>query len=340
MSPTWEDLNARARGLGTHLLSPARIAMLAGSADLRALADAMRTSGFALAEDGEPSAEDLELAVRRFADGALRTLERWYGGRADALAVVLEDLDRRSLRAMLHGAAQGAAAPLRLAGAVPTPSLPERALAELARQPTVSAFAALLTAWKHPYGSALLPEAASPHPDLFRLELALNRTWAARAVRSARRAGRTGPLVAFVRLTIDVENALTALVFAAAGRTETPKDGFLPGGLRLPIDAFERAVATGDAQACAVRLAAAFGKTPLAAALRDGAHDVAALEASLLEAQIAMLRDDQRRRPLEPGSVLLFVLRLRAQVNDLRRIIWGLALSAPDDARRPHAGVA
>jgi vacuolar-type H+-ATPase subunit C/Vma6 len=330
VSLTWEDLNARARGLGTRLLSPARIATLAESADLRALAGAMRTSGFELAEDVEPSAEDLELAVRRFAATALRTLERWYGARAAALAIVLEDLDRRSLRAMLRGAAQGAAPSLRLAGAVPTPSLPERALVELARQPTVSAFAALLTAWKHPYGSPLLPEAASPHPDLFRLELELNRTWAARAMRSARRAGRTGPLVAFVHLTIDVENALTALVFAGAGKAETSKDGFLLGGLRLPIDAFERAVVTGDAAACAVQLAVAFGKTPLAAALRDGAHDVAMLEKSLLEAQIAMLRDEQRRHPLRPGSVLLFVLRLRAQVADLRRIIWGLALSAPE----------
>jgi vacuolar-type H+-ATPase subunit C/Vma6 len=340
VSLTWGDLNARARGLGTHLLSPARIVTLAGSADLRALADAMRTSGFELANDVESSAEDLELAVRRFAAAALRTLERWYGGRADALAVVLEDLDRRSLRAMLRGAAQGAAAPLRLAGAVPTPSLPERALAELARQPTVSGFAALLTAWKHPYGSALFPEAASAHPDLFRLELVLNRTWAARSLRSARRGGRVGPLIEFVRLTIDVENALTALVFAGAGRAEAPKDGFLPGGLVLPITAFEHAVTTGDAPACAARLAVAFGKTPLAAALRGGAHDLVGLEASLLEAQIAMLRDEQRRDPLGAGSVLLFVLRLRAQVAELRRIIWGIALSAPETARRAHAGVA
>jgi hypothetical protein len=36
-----------------------------------------------------------------------------------------------------------------------------------------------------------------------------------------------------------------------------------------------------------------------------------------------------RLAPLGPGPVLWFALRLRAQVVDLQRIVWGAVLSAP-----------
>ena len=55
MTPVWEDLVARSRGLAAHLLSPARLATLAAAPDLGALAQGLRESGFDIEEDWQPN---------------------------------------------------------------------------------------------------------------------------------------------------------------------------------------------------------------------------------------------------------------------------------------------
>lgn len=338
MKPRWEDVNARARGLATHLLTRGQLDSLAQAPDAAALADGLRRAGFAVAEEGvAASPAALELAVRRTAAAQLRLLARWCGPRAAVLAVVFEDEDRRSLRAFLRGTAQRAPAEARLAGLIPTPSLPERALRELARQPTPAAVAALLTAWKHPYGPALRPLTTVTHPDLLRMEVAINRRFAARALTGARRSGGGEVLVNYVRDAIDLENAYTALVLAGDDRELPRADLFLPGGGRLTSAAFERAAAAPDAAAAAKRLAEVFAKpatSRLAEVFRRIAGDPGGIEDTALRAHIRFLMQEQRRAPLGPAPVLAYALRLRAQVLDLRRLIWGIALGAPVGALR------
>ena len=331
MKPSWEDLVARSRGLATHLLTPARLASLAAATDLDALAQGLRESGLDVG-DGPAAPEQLERAVRRAAARQFRVLERWSGPRVEPLALIFEDEDRRSLRAILRGAVQGVGAEQRLAGLVPTPALPERVLLELARQPTVNAVAALLSAWRNPYGPALRTETSSPHPDLLRIEAALTRAFAERALRSARRRG-SRTLAAQVRQVVDLENALTAVMLAGPDRSVTPRDLFLPSGDRVTIDVFERAVAAGDYAGAAEQLARAFEGTPFAAALREAGTEPADLERALLEARIVSLRARARIEPLDVAAVLLWALGLRAQVMDLCRVIWGVALGAPPALR-------
>jgi vacuolar-type H+-ATPase subunit C/Vma6 len=321
----WDTLNARARGLRTHLLSRGDLERLGQSADLPALADGLRAAGFPITDADRFSPAALELAVRRRAGAQLATLARWAGPRAAAAALLYDDEDRRNLRAILRGAADGAAAPLRLAGTIPTPSLPERALEELARQPTPRAVAALLVAWRHPLGAPLLAAVGAGHADLLRLEVVLSRHFTERAVRLA----QGGPLLEFVRETIDVENALAALVLAERSADVTPKDAFLRGGSRIDIAAFEEAIATGTATGAGARLARAFGESRLAGPLARAGGDGGAAEAALLRARLAAQRGAARRDPLGPAPLLVFVLALRAEADDLRRLIWGLALDAP-----------
>lgn len=321
----WEDLDARARGLATHLLGRAELQALAQAPDRAALAEALRQRGYPV-EEGEPTAATLELALRRVAAERLRVLARWSGARADALAVVFEDEDRRSLRALLRGSVQGVNADARLAGLIPTPALPERALRELAQRDKPAAIAALLIAWRNPYGSALLAAASAAHPDLFRLELLVSRTFAARALRAA---GRAGPLAAYVRETLDLENAFSALVLAVEGKDVTPKDAFLPGGERVTIAAFEVAAATGDVTEAMRRLAAALAGTALARAFHGRAGAPGQLEATVLRLRVREQVKAMRLTPLGPAPVLAYALRLRAEMEDLRRIIWGVALAAP-----------
>jgi len=328
MKARWEDLTARTRGLATHLLTPSQLDDLARAPDLDALGDAFRALGLLVPEAGSVTPEQLELAVRRAAAARLHTLTRWAGARKTLLAVVFEDEDRRSLRAMLRGAVHGATPEERLGGLIPTPALPERALGELASQRTAGAVAALLTAWGSPYGAALLPDAAATHPDLLTLEYRLNRAFAARALQGAH-AARSRQLVEFVRDTIDLENAGTAFVLAGAGKDAPPKQAFLEGGRHLPLDAFLDAVAAREPREVGRRLAAAFRPDPIAAALERHAGDPAALEEAILRRRIATLRACAWWDPTGPAAVLQYVLQLRAEVLDLRRAIWGVALGAP-----------
>ncbi|HVX89619.1 MAG TPA: V-type ATPase subunit [Gemmatimonadales bacterium] len=185
MSPRWEDVNARARGLGTHLLDRGRLEALAAAPDLGALAEALGRAGIAIgAGDGATA----EAGIRQWSAGILRTLQRWVGARSDALPLVFDDEDRRSIRALIRGAAAGVPAEARLLALLPTPALPAAALEALAALHTVEEVAALLAAWRHPFAGAAAA-AVGAEPDLLAFDRALADAARQRAERAARRSG-------------------------------------------------------------------------------------------------------------------------------------------------------
>jgi vacuolar-type H+-ATPase subunit C/Vma6 len=327
MKARWEDLATRARGLMTHLLDRADFEALLAAADLAELAVVLRTRGFLL-PDGPTTADAIELAVRRTAAARLRVLARWAGARNPLLAVLFEDEDRRSLRAIMRGAVQGAAAEERLAGLIPTPTLPERALVALAGQPTPRAVGALLTAWGNAYGTPVLEETAGTQPDLLEIEYRLSKVFAQRALRGARLA-RSGLLLDYVRELIDLENACAALVLASGEAEIAAKRAFIDGGRHITLDVFLQSAAAGDAGSAGRRLAAALRPAGLGLALERWAGDPSAIEHRVLLHRIAAMHAAERRDPAGPASVLEFGLRLRAEAVDLRRLIWGVALGAP-----------
>jgi len=112
----WDDVNARVRGLGLHLLGSVELAALAAAIDIPALAAALEARGFrVLAGSGPVTPAKLEAGIRRAEGNRLALLARWCGGpRVAALAVVYEAEDRRSLRALARGAVEGAAPEARL----------------------------------------------------------------------------------------------------------------------------------------------------------------------------------------------------------------------------------
>jgi vacuolar-type H+-ATPase subunit C/Vma6 len=325
----WDDLNARSRGLGTHFLTRSQLDALAREPDLPALAEALRRHGILVAELAGPARPgQIELGIRRWAARSLRTLGRWAGARAVALPFIFDDEDRRSVRAMLRGAVQRAPAERRLAGLIPTPALPERALEELGRSPTPAAAAGLLAAWRHPLAAPLAPLVAAAQPDLFALDLALARACVDRATQAARVA-RDESLREVVRETVDLENGVAAVVLAMEGKDVVPKDTFLPNGRRLSIVAFEEAIAARDPGGASARIAVALSGTPYADAFRRGARDPVTLTDELLRRRLRAIARRVRMAPLGPLAVLWFGLRLRAQVVDLQRVVWTVALGAP-----------
>ena len=321
------DLNARARGLSTRLLRREDLTALARQPDLPSLAAALERAKV-VGRGGAAGAEALELSVRRWGGGMLRLLGRWAGTRSAALPLIYDAEDRRSIRSLLRGAAVQAPAGQRLAGSLPTPTLPERALEALAAAPTVAAMWALLSAWHHPFAPVLAPHASDARPDLLMLELALGRAAALAATAAARRSG-SGALRRFVRDGIDLENGVLALLLTGAGDEVRAEDHFREGGRRLNRERFLAAAGAASPAAAGSLVAGALAGTPFARLFATGASDPARLEEGLDSRRLDDLTRQVRLSPLEPTTTLWFAWRLRAQVVDLQRIIWTVALDAP-----------
>ncbi|HSN26792.1 MAG TPA: V-type ATPase subunit, partial [Kofleriaceae bacterium] len=279
-----EALVARARGLGTRLLS----------AELLAEIDAATDPAPVFARAGLPAVPDeVDVAAhdRIARDAAI--LARWSTELGDAparrhrtrapLAPLWLDEDRRSLRAIIRGLAAHTAPRRRLAGTMPTPNLPPPVLAELAEQTDLHGIARVLEEHDHPYAAVV----AGKQLDPLSLELALGRCFGDLA-RPRDRAMR-----AYVRQAIDAENAEAALLIAARGKGVT--DAFVRGGELIDRRTFDGACRDLVDEARA-RLAEALESTPLAAALFDAAPG--AVADATLRWQLATQAKLRRLEPL------------------------------------------
>jgi len=331
MSTDFTAADARARGLAAHLFTRTELETLAGH-DGPALARAVGHSPklFAPVTEGASTLE-LERVLHLTARHHLCTLARWEGA-APVLNVFYADQDRRSLRAMFRGSLATAPAEERLAGLIPTPTLAERVLSELARQPTPALIAAHLFALGHPAAPRLLPLTQPAHPDLLLLELALTQAYAQRATHAAKRGDEH--LRRFVALRLDVANVQSALLLSQAREVEA-EPCFVEGGGAFLLPSFLAVVGKGGEGAMR-RLRDALEGTPLAPLAADVAADAARVERAAFSLALAQERLASRREPLSSAPVLHFLLRLEAQGRDLRRILWGAALGAPATLVRPE----
>lgn len=338
MSALWTDVATRARGLATHFLSRATLEALSSSADLAALADGLR--GLGRVPIGAVSPQDLELALRRGHARQLEVLARWCGPRAERLPLVFEAEDLRSLRRLVRltsgvGAGQDAALGSPLAGLIPTPTLPERALATLAEQPNLKSLTTLLGFWRHPFAPAV-QAAASDKVDLFTLDRALESAFASRVVAAAEGEGHV--LADATARYIDAANARILLVLAQAPRATRDEGAFLPGGRILTRERFDRFFAAPTPSEMARHLADAFGHSPLAEPFRAQAAQarspsagllLTTVESDLFSALLRVQRHEALRDPLGLAPILTFALGLRVEAVDLATLVWGFALGAP-----------
>lgn len=321
------DLNARARGLRTHLLKRAELDRLARLPSLFALERELSALGL-LGTDGPSSARQLERSLRRHAAAQIKVLAQWSRGRREAvLAVVLLDEDRRSIQTLLRGAADAAAPAVRMADLIPTEQLPERALRSLAEQPTVTDVVRLLLLFKHPLAGSMAAAAGGARPSLFRIEVELGRAFAEVALRDAQRGGRH--LHAYAQESVDLMNVYAALLHFPERDPSLRELAFIDGGHFLGPDDFEAMMRLQTSGELPAYLGQLFKGSALSAVFEAGALDLSSLEARVLQAQIDAQRKAMLRDPLGAAAILGFVLELRAQMLDLRRILWGITLQAP-----------
>lgn len=321
------DINARARGLRTHLLPASDLGRLARAPSLTALQRELSALGF-VDSDAPATPASLGKAIRRHAASQLRVLERWCSDdRRAVLAVIFEDEDRRSIQAIMRGAEQGATSEARMAGLVSTSSLSERALAALSGQPTPADVVRLLVLWSHPFGRPLVDAARRPHPSLFELEVALQREFARRALARAHEGGPQ--LLEYVQQVVDLMNAWSALLHFDERDPAIVELAFVQGGRWLSRDLFQELMGLDTRGNVKKRLARELRNSALASAFREEVDEISQLESASLRAQIVWQNHALRLDPSGAAPTIGFAIELRAQVLNLRRIIWGVALRAP-----------
>jgi vacuolar-type H+-ATPase subunit C/Vma6 len=325
----YDDVSARARGLATHLLSPGEWQVLADVTDLSALGTQLERAREPLQLRGPgPDAVRVEQAIRRRAGERLALLARWCRDRPALLDVIFGDEDRRSLRALVRGAAAGAPPEARLAGTIPTPMLPLRALETLAAQPTLAAVAALLVAWRHPAASALASAPRRGPPDLLLLDSALTRVFASQFRTAARRGDAM--LRWHVGALVDRENVLAVLALSESPAEVSPAALFVEGG-SVPLLALERVAAARPRLAALQAAGEAFRNTVFEDAFTE--VEPSRLAERLAALHRAHLHRTVRIEPLGSAPVLDYALRLREEVERFQRLAWALALEAPREER-------
>lgn len=324
MMRDWSDVNARVAGLSTRLLQPGALAGLRAARSLAELAPALAATRYVSPAAGAPTTvPGLEADIRRTVGDRLALLDRWLGPRREAVRVLYEDEDRRSVRALLRGAAQGAPSEQRLSGLVPTSTLPEAELRRLASASTPLAVVEGLERRGHAFASAFGETGVGATVDLYRLELALDRAFARRARETARRPA----LRTYVERVIDLGNAWAALLAEPPGPVEgASPDPFVQGGVRIDAAEFARIAGTPEPRERRRLVAERFAGTALEAVFEPDAGPLSEAERASLAALTAEQVRAKRRDPTGPAPVLLYALRLRADVIELRRLLWALAL--------------
>lgn len=332
----WGDVITRTRGLASHLLRDEQYRALCEAQGIGALGAQLTTLGIVHAPaTGVPyDAAALEESLRRRAGARLRVLASWAGERVEQLAPLLDDEDRRSIRALVRGAVAGAAPEARLTGLIPTSSLPLRALQQLATAGDVATVGAQLLTWRHPFASAVAEEAQRQHLDLFHLEVALTRAFAERALRTAR---RDTAMRRFAERTIDLENLWSVLILADQHADLDPASIFVCGGTLIRADDIAAAQIAGSRFDIAERLRVRVAHTPLAAALTAANRSAEDAAARALEREFRALA---RTAPLSLAPVVHFVLRQRVELQALLRVTWSIAMHVPPVLIEGALGVA
>ncbi len=327
MTIAWGAVNARARGLATHLLNREDLLSAAGAGSWHAATRALIARGFPVPESGRQlTPYEFDHAAGRVLAGRFAVLGRWLGPGHAALSVLYEEIEYRLLRRLLRGSAQGAPPGARLRGATPTPGLPARTLEPLAKAESPRRLAEALVRLGHPAGRALLVAGTGlATPDLWRLEAALARLFALRVTRAARRAGPD--LRRFAAMLIDLANVESLLLLREWGAPVSADDVFLPGGLVLNRTGFAAAAGLGADRLGAV-LSEWFAGTPLEV-LGTEPNGPGGFEARALGALLAWQRREARRNPLGPGVLLEVLERMRAEAHDVRLVSGAADLGAP-----------
>lgn len=325
----WADVNARAKGLASHLLDEGAWRSVRSTPDLFTLCRELARLGYPIEPGAGP--RSAERTVEGVRERRQAQILRWLGPRSRHLRFILEAEDRRAIRALLRGAAAGLPPEERRGAVPPACGLSERMIERAARVGAPAECLAELAELDQP----LAKEALDQHPRLLAdwpeaptllgLELALVRAWAVRAVEGGKRGGPQ--LNRLLSLTLDLQNAWSALVLVSEP-TPAPEMLFIEGGTDLPLDVFRRTLEADEVPAVREILANEL-PAPMGELFADASTSLDRLERVALVLALRQQDEEARHEPLGPAPLLAFLLRLRLESRDLRGLLWARALGAP-----------
>lgn len=333
MSPRWDDVNARARGLGSRLLSPPGIRALAAVHSIGELAARLERHGYPMGGIGPtPGVAELDRLIGLVAGARMGLLARWLGPRVRRVRGLFEQADRDALRAIARGVAQGAAPSTILLGLTPSPTLSGRALQGLAQATSFDDLGRRLARMHHPYAAVFTrrAETAPKGSALLEVELGLRRCFAERVREGARRGGTQVRRLATE--VVDHENLVTLLLADAWGVELSPQELFIRGGRILFRERFLAIAGQPDPEGRRTSLVRAFRATMTGTMLADPGLNVAGLELGMRRGRLGAARRAMRADPLSVWVLVYTALRIDAEAHNLRRILRALSLGAPPDA--------
>lgn len=317
MKPDLGDVAVRARGLSIHLLSRSALRRLARSSGSGVLASALQAVGYWPAmragRDARSVSDTIDRAIEHETIRRLGVLARWLGERSALFACIFEDEHRRALRIRLRHIV--AAERLDAPGAGTDFVLPRLLREDLLRARSLGDAVRALESRRHAYAAPLAEAIRARGESLPAIEAALDRAFARRAGRAAARYG--GRLLQWVREGIDLENAWDASLQGGGD--------FVEGGAQLTREHHAAIAREARERPRRRMLAEVFARGPLAGVFDDPRLPIAVLETRATQARIRAELREARLDPLGPAPILLWVMRLRAERADLRRINLGIA---------------
>ncbi len=343
----YEYANARLHAMKARLLGREHYRALAEAASLERLLAALTHTPYREAIEATlirvSELEALNAALSADLCATARRIRRFFDGpEGRALALVLQYYDIHNLKALLRGLHSRASQAEIRAAQLPVGDLSEAILDELAEAADLRAALDLMASLRLPQASPLLAaRSAQPGAQLPELELALDRWYFAGALAEAAEGPpETSLLRDALAMEADLVNLLTVTRLTASPaersaylqryRAGSVTDLFVGPG-RLPFAELEGA-ATQVSLAAAVHVLAGtpYGE-PLAAGLdafgRSGR--LSDIERHLRRHRLRWRAGLVARDPLGIGVVLGYLALKVNEVENLRRVVYGVSAGLP-----------
>jgi vacuolar-type H+-ATPase subunit C/Vma6 len=241
-------LNARIRGMRGDLLDDGDFRTLAASRDLGMALSFLRTTAYGppleSALSRNPGITGAEEGLRESLALTFASLSRIASGESGELvAASLGRWESQCVKTLLRGKYRHLSPEEIISASLPAGFIDEVSLRELAHQENTADVIDLLRLWRYPPARALRRawKRRATEGDIQRLEYVLDQGTIDASLARTEKIGRSGDALRdFIRLEIDLTNALTALRLAQA-RSPSTRGGrgfYLTGGRRLSRERF------------------------------------------------------------------------------------------------------
>lgn len=337
MSSDFGYINARVRGMTSHLLGPGTLQAALGAQDFRAFAAVLTQTPYGSdLEEAQARHEGLRAVDRALAKNvhdATRSLLSFSDGTPrDMIAALLGRYDLEDLKTVARAKHAGRTGPDVAAKLTGAGDIRPSTLEAMVAAPDVPAAAQALAVTRHPLARPFVQAARAyaSGEDLFGLELALDRAYFAGLVQRAERRDVSDVFRRWVQHEVDAANLRTALKLE--GRGGDLDAFFLPGGREVGRDLFGQIAAQGVGGLSAIT-AGTFSEVAQATDRADAERRIrTALDVA---ARRAALRD-----PLGIGVVIRFLRAKESEAARLRLLARGAYYHVPREDLEKELDVA